>query len=60
LAVRLPDSFAESRMINLAHVAEQNMWSLSNAFTSTFKRLDPVPQFKATAKLGKFFSQLPA
>jgi hypothetical protein len=27
-------------------------WSLSNAFTSAFKELDPIPQFKATAKLG--------
>jgi len=26
----------------------------SNAFTSAFKVLDPVPQFKATAKLGEF------
>ena len=38
----------------------RTMWSLSNAFTSAFKRLDPVPQFKATAKLGEFLSQLPA
>jgi hypothetical protein len=28
------------------------MWSQSNAFTSAFKELDPIPQFKATAKLG--------
>jgi hypothetical protein len=34
--------------------------SLSNAFTSAFKKLDPVPQFKATAKLGGFLAQLPA
>jgi hypothetical protein len=26
----------------------------SNAFTSAFKALDPIPQFKATAKLGEF------
>ena len=26
----------------------------SNAFTSAFKKLDPIPQFKATAKLGEF------
>src|SRR5713226_5096867 len=32
----------------------QTMWSLSNAFTSAFKELDPIPQFKATAKLGGF------
>jgi hypothetical protein len=30
------------------------MWSLSNAFTSAFKELDPIPQFRATAKLGSF------
>ena len=38
----------------------RTMWSLSNAFTSAFKELDPVPQFKATAKLGAFLAQLPA
>src|SRR6266850_5918981 len=38
----------------------RTMWSLSNAFTSAFKELDPVPQFKVTAKLGSFLSQLPA
>jgi len=32
----------------------QTIWSLSNAFTSAFKELDPIPQFKATAKLGEF------
>ena len=32
----------------------RTMWSLSNAFTSAFKELDPIPQFKATAKLGRF------
>jgi uncharacterized protein DUF932 len=34
--------------------APRTMWSLSNAFTSALKELDPVPQFKATAKLGSF------
>jgi hypothetical protein len=38
----------------------RTMWSLSNAFTSAFKKLDPVPQFKATAKLGEFLNQLSA
>jgi hypothetical protein len=38
----------------------RTMWSLSNAFTSAFKRLDPVRQFKATAKLGGFLAQLTA
>ena len=32
----------------------QTIWSLCNAFTSAFKELDPIPQFKATAKLGEF------
>jgi len=32
----------------------RTMWSLSNAFTSAFKELDPIPQFKASAKLGAF------
>jgi hypothetical protein len=32
----------------------RTIWSLSNAFTSAFKGLDPIPQFKATAKLGEF------
>lgn len=34
--------------------ASRTMWSLSNAFTSAFKELDPIPQFKATASLGTF------
>jgi hypothetical protein len=32
----------------------RNMWSLSNAFTSAFKELEPIPQFRATAKLAGF------
>lgn len=32
----------------------RTMWSLSNAFTSAFKELDPIPQFKGTAKLEEF------
>lgn len=36
--------------------APRTFWSLSNAFTSAFKELDPVPQFKATAKLGGFLA----
>ena len=34
----------------------RTFWSLSNAFTSAFKELDPIPQFKATAKLGEFLN----
>ncbi|HEY1757966.1 MAG TPA: DUF932 domain-containing protein [Bryobacteraceae bacterium] len=36
----------------------RTLWSLSNAFTSAFKELDPVPQFKATAKLGGFLASM--
>ena len=32
----------------------RTIWSLSNAFTSAFKELEPIRQFKATAKLGEF------
>ncbi len=34
--------------------APRTTWSLSNAFTSAFKELDPIPQFRATAKLAAF------
>jgi uncharacterized protein Usg len=37
--------------------ARRTMWSLSNAFTSAFKELDAVPQFRATAKLAPFFQR---
>ena len=36
--------------------APRTMWSLSNAFTAAFKELDPIPQYKATAKLGIFLN----
>ena len=35
----------------------RTLWSLSNAFTSAFKELDPIPQFKATAKLSGFLEE---
>lgn len=34
----------------------RTLWSLSNAFTSAFKQLEPIPQFRATAKLGGFLA----
>jgi hypothetical protein len=37
----------------------RNAWSLSNAFTSAFKELEPIPRFKATAKLAGFLGGLP-
>jgi hypothetical protein len=39
--------------------APRTLWSLSNAFTSAFKDLEPVPQFKATARLGEFLQKVP-
>jgi len=33
---------------------QRTIWSLSNALTSAFKEMEPIPQFKATAKLGEF------
>jgi hypothetical protein len=32
----------------------RTMWSISNAFTSAFKELEPIPQYKATGKLAGF------
>ena len=36
----------------------RTLWSLSNAFTSAFKQLKPIPQFRATARLGEFLEPL--
>jgi len=36
----------------------RTMWSLSNAFTSAFKELEPIPQYKATAKLAGFLQSV--
>jgi hypothetical protein len=36
----------------------RTLWSLTNAFTSAFKELDPIPQFKATAKLSGFLQSV--
>lgn len=35
----------------------RTMWSLSNAFTSAFKQLDPIPRFRATARLAPFLAE---
>ena len=32
----------------------RTLWSLSNAFTGAFKELEPIPQFRATARLAGF------
>ena len=36
----------------------RTMWSLSNAFTSAFKELEPIPQFKVTGKLAGFLERV--
>lgn len=40
--------------------APRTMWSLSNAFTEAFKELEPVPFYRATAKLGAFLETVKA
>ena len=35
---------------------ESTLWSLENAFTTSFKKLEPVSQFQYTARLGKFLA----
>ena len=34
------------------------LWSLENAFTTSFKQLQPVRQYEMTARLGKFLKPL--
>ena len=51
LARRVHDFYFEPRFDEFK---TRTVWSLSNAFTSAFKELDPIPQFKATARLGSF------
>jgi hypothetical protein len=64
------EAFVEGRLETRKHLARtvhdlyfapkyeefqsRTIWSLSNAFTSAFKDLEPIPQFKATAKLGEY------
>lgn len=38
----------------------RNLWSLANAFTSAFKKLAPVRQFEATARLGAYLTEAQA
>jgi hypothetical protein len=35
----------------------RTMWSLSNAFTSAFRELEPIPRFRATARLAPFLAE---
>jgi len=51
LARRFHDQYFDPQV---EEFAPRTVWSLSNAFTSAFKDLDPIPQFKTTAKLASF------
>lgn len=51
LALRVHDRYFNPQA---EEFASRTVWSLSNAFTSAFKDLDPIPQFKATAELASF------
>jgi hypothetical protein len=51
LARRVHDAYFNPRV---EEFAPRTVWSLSNAFTNAFKDLDPIPQFKTTAKLASF------
>ena len=53
LARRVHDLYFEPKYEDFQ---PRTIWSLSNAFTSAFKELDPIPQFKVTAKLGTFLA----
>ena len=54
LAQRVHDQYFDPRT---EEFVPRTMWSLSNAFTSAFKDLGPIPQFKATAKLASFLER---
>jgi len=56
LARRIHELYFDPR---IEEFAPRTMWSLSNAFTSAFKELDPIPQFKATARLAPFLENRP-
>lgn len=36
----------------------RNLWSLSNAFTSAFKKTSPIKQFEVTARLGTYLNNV--
>ena len=55
----LPCAGCSSKLLRAdphAEFAPRTMWSLSNAFASALKSLDPIPFFQATAKLGTFLN----
>lgn len=38
--------------------APRTLWSLNNAFTEAFKKLEAIPMYRATASFGEFFAAL--
>src|SRR5260370_17189278 len=52
LARRVHDGYFNPR---IEEFAPRTVWSLSNAFTTAFKDLDPIPQFKTTTTLPSLF-----
>ena len=53
LAVKVHEYYFHPK---LEEFQPRTMWSLSNAFTGAFKALEPIPQFRASAALGKFLA----
>ncbi len=51
LARRVHDRYFDPQV---EEFAPRTLWSLSNAFTSAFKSLEPIPRFRTTAKLASF------
>lgn len=54
-AIRHTSAFVRRQLVfNPQHEKFQarTIWSLSNASTAAFRELDPIPEFRATAKLG--------
>jgi hypothetical protein len=49
-----PSRVGTLSLVDLMCLSSAQMTAKPNAFTSAFKELDPIPQFKATAKLGGF------
>ena len=42
---------------SLQDFKDRTLWSLENAFTTSFKELKPFQQYKATARLGKYLNR---
>jgi len=57
LARHVHDAYFNPRV---EEFAPRTLWSLSNAFTSAFKELQAIPQFRATAKLAAFIENVRA